>query len=104
MLEELFFFIASIAVIMFLLAVITKNFTISLVSTLFSFASSYGAMAIEIHNFFYDQNTGHVIENIKYVQSIPVAALFLLLGITSVIYAFMLPFEAAAGGENKLKV
>ena len=103
----LFFFLATAAVVMFLLAVWTKNFTISLVSMLLNFAMTYGAMAIEVPKFFYDQTSEKIVEHIYTVQSIPAAAIFMLLGIISLLYAFIIPFQAAQSlgkKEDNLKV
>lgn len=90
----LFLFLASASILFFVLAVLTKNFTLSLVSMVFSFASAYASMAIERVYVFADANATKIITHTEYVQSIPLAALFMLLGIASAVYAFFLTFES----------
>ena len=96
----LYFFLAAVAVIMFVLAVLTKNFTFSLVSLVVNFGAAYATMAVEVVKYFYDSNASVVVEHVDYVRSIPLAVIFMLFGIASVVYAFFAPF----GGEKELKV
>ena len=96
----LYFFLAAIAVIMFILSVLTKNFTFSLVSLVVNFGAAYATMAVEVVKYFYDSNASVVVEHVDYVKSIPLAVIFMLFGIASVVYAFFAPF----GGEKELKV
>ena len=96
----LYFFLAAVAVIMFVLAVLTKNFTFALVSMVMNFGAAYATMAVEVVKYFYDSNATTVVEHTHVVQSIPLAAIFMLLGVISMVYAFFPPF----GGEKELKV
>jgi len=104
MYEYLFFFLATFSFILLLVAILTKNFVISLFSMISNFATAYGAMAIEVPYFFYDQSNSTVVQHIYTVSSIPIAALFLLFGIASAVYAFFIPVGAVAEEEKDLRV
>ncbi len=100
----LFFFLAGVAVLFLVLAIITKNFVLSLFSMITNFAAAYAAFKIQVPYFFYNQNQSVVIQHQYIVTSVPMSAIFILLGVGSAVYAFFLPFGALAGNEKELKV
>jgi len=96
----LYFFLAGMAFVLFILTVLTKNFTLSLASLVTNFGAAYASLAVEYTAYLYDASTRDVITYVDTIGDIAVAAIFLLFGIASVVYAFFLPF----GGEKELKI
>jgi len=85
-----FYFLAAISIVLFIVSVIARRYSLLLASIVANFASAYSCYGIELPYVFLDN--GSIIEHTKIVVEPALSFFFVLLGIFSLLLALLLAF------------